>query len=225
MDVGAIYANGMNAGPQRKESLGKDDFLKLLVTQLTQQDPLNPQDGTQFVAQLAQFTSLERLTNMEKGLDNVALASAATNSTMAVSFIGKTVQVAGDAITLDETGSQAMNYTLPKDAAKVSIDVKDASGNVVRTLSGGTESGMNTATWDGLDNEGKPAPHGEYTYTVSATDDQGEPITATQQHPAKVLAVSFKNGFPELVLDNGKTVSLGQVVEVAQDNAPAADKE
>ena len=105
----------------------------------------------------------------------------------------------------------------------MSIDIKDASGKVVKTLSGGTASGLSTVSWDGTDSDGKPAQYGEYTFTVNATNADGEAIAATQQSPAKVVAVSFKNGFPELVLDNGQTVSLGQVVEVSQTTSNIPD--
>ena len=94
MNVDAASTAAAGAGPaaigsgREKEDMGKEDFLRLMVTQLTQQDPLNPQDGTEYVAQLAQFTSLERMMNVEKGMNNVVLAATATNSTLAVGFIG-----------------------------------------------------------------------------------------------------------------------------------------
>lgn len=84
-----------SARAQALKSLGKDDFLKLLVTQIRNQDPLKPMEGTEFTAQLAQFSSLEQLSNMSKGIDDLLLFQGSLQNTLTTDLIGKQVKVAG----------------------------------------------------------------------------------------------------------------------------------
>ena len=173
--VGSIGLGGVNAGKSKEQGeLGKQEFLRLLTTQLQQQDPLNPQDGTEFVAQLAQFTSLERLVNLETGLDNVAAASLASNSTMAASLIGKSVRVEGNDFQIGPDASGQMNFELGAKADKVTIEVKDKSGKVVDTITTSGKKGLNQVTWDGSqekeDGTIERFPAGKYSFHVSAED-------------------------------------------------------
>ncbi|HIA04986.1 MAG TPA: flagellar hook assembly protein FlgD [Myxococcales bacterium] len=209
-------------GTPRKSELGKEDFLKLMVTQLTQQDPMNPQDGTEYVAQLAQFTSLERLVNIEKTMENVALAATATNSTLAVGFIGKSVMAAGDTITLGETGGTKIGFDLENDAANVTVEIRDEEGNLVKTFEMSGEKGLNEVKWDGMTDDGNRAFAGSYTVSVKATDSKGNEVGVYTQVQETIKSVSFKGGFPELVMESGRTVSLANVMEVMDGNT---DKE
>ena len=211
--------------------LGKNDFLKLLVTQLKAQDPMNPQDGTQFVAQLAQFTSLERLVNIEDGLGNVALASMSTNATMASNLIGKSVRVAGDSVSYAGAGSTDLNFELGKDAKSVSVKVLNEKGEVVETIEGGAlESGPNHVTWTGsthtADGGSGTAEAGKYTFQVTAVDAEGNDVAVKTAVLAGVDAVHFSGkGIPELVLSDGRTVPMSDVSEVRGTPAsPAPDE-
>ncbi|MDX1531875.1 MAG: flagellar hook capping FlgD N-terminal domain-containing protein, partial [Rhodothermales bacterium] len=141
------------------KELDRDAFLRLLVTQLSNQDPLNPQDGHEFAAQLAQFSSVEQLTNISETLalhseqiamltEGMAVASSqqvelagmmndrATLST-ATALIGKTVEAAGDGLGWDGEGPAAFGFRLERPAAQVTITIRDEHGNAVRTLDGG----------------------------------------------------------------------------------------
>jgi flagellar basal-body rod modification protein FlgD len=210
----AAAASGPAAiGSGRNDSLGKEDFLKLMVTQLTQQDPMNPQDGTQYVAQLAQFTALERMVNMEKTMQHVALAATATNSTLAVGFIGKTVLTNGDTVTIGSQGGADVNFIMPQDA-NVSVEIRDENGDLVKTIHMDATEGSNSLYWNGYDNDGNRAPVGEYTINVVATDEQGNPIKATTQMKETIKSVSFANGYPELVMESGRKVMMAEVTEV-----------
>jgi flagellar basal-body rod modification protein FlgD len=229
VDAVATAAAGSGAaaiGTGREKELDKEDFLKLMVTQLTQQDPLNPQDGTEYVAQLAQFTSLERMMNIENGMNNMALATTSMNSTLAVDFIGKSVRSEGDTISLKAGGGPTeVGFHLGGDAENVEIMIKDADGNVVRTAEMNGVKGYNEFTWDGLDDDGKPLPPGEYTFSVGASDADGNILIAKTQSVHEVRSVSFKNGFPELILDNGDTVSLANVTEVLGSSSQTDNEE
>jgi flagellar basal-body rod modification protein FlgD len=218
MTVDSI-ANSANSLSQRagmpQAQMGKEEFLKLLIVQLSQQDPLNPQDSTEFVSQLATFTSLERLVNIEEGLGLVALASTATNSTLATGFIGKHVEIGGDEIGYSGRGSTELNFTLNGDASEVEIEITNEDGEVVRTIYTTGTSGSNTVVWDGKTDDGETAPTGQYTFSISkAEDEDGNEVTATTKNIHKVKSVTFFNGYPELLLTNGKTVKLSEVMAV-----------
>ena len=197
--------------------MGKEEFLKLLIVQLSQQDPLNPQDSTEFVSQLATFTSLERLVNIEEGLGLVALASTATNSTLATGFIGKHVEIVGDEIGYSGRGTTELNFALDGDAAEVEIEITNEDGEVVKTIQTTGTLGSNTVVWDGKTDDGENAPTGQYTFSVTkAVDGEGNDITATTKNIHRVTSVTFFNGYPELVLSNGKSVKLSEVMAVVE---------
>lgn len=203
------------AGPQNGE-LGKQEFLQLLTTQLSQQDPLNPQDGTEFVAQLAQFTSLERLVNLEQGLDNVAAASLASNSTLAASLIGKSVRVEGDQFNIGPESSGQLAFSFEGDPSEVTIDILDSEGNVVDTRTTGGGPGLNTYHYNGMTGGENPVRlnPGTYRYRITATDEKGDTMTAKTYTMQEINAVNFKDFTPMLVLGNGQEKPLGEVVEV-----------
>lgn len=203
---GAVAASGTG-------EMGKEEFLKLLTTQLQQQDPLNPQDGTQFVTQLAQFTTLERLVNIEQSMMNVAGASMVTNATLAADFIDATVRAKGDSFSFEGT-PEKLHFELGGEAPKVTVEVVDAKGEVVKTIDTEGTAGSNTVTWDGTNQDGSIAKAGTYTFRVSAEDADGGDVSVNTSIEATVLSVSFKGGVPHLVLDNGTTVPLGDALEV-----------
>jgi flagellar basal-body rod modification protein FlgD len=160
---------GTGAVPQLPgQSLTKDDFLKLLVTQLRHQDPLNPLDQNQFLSQTAQFTSLEQLQNIGTALEKLAAANTSSNVAEAAILLGKTARVAGSGVSLAASGPATLPYTVEGRAVPVHIEISDLQGNVVRTLDvspGGT--GPVSATWDGLDSAGTRLSAGTYYYRVS----------------------------------------------------------
>ena len=160
--------------------LGKDDFLTLLVTQLQHQDPLNPQDSTEFTAQLAQFSSLEQLGNVNDNLEYLKLAMSSANNTEAVSLIGKQIIAAGNSIQLDDGAGVACNFELAGDTSAVAVNIYDTNGNFIRAFEGGAlNAGAHALEWDGKDSEGKSVPDGAYTFEVLAVDYNNQMVNAT----------------------------------------------
>ena len=102
---------------QDKTTLGKDDFLKLFVAQLQNQDPLSPMESTEFTSQLAQFSSLEQLTNMNQNLDYLLMYQASMNNAEAINFIGSTVKASGNSISVKDGESDQIQFDLAADAA------------------------------------------------------------------------------------------------------------
>lgn len=199
-----------------REALGKDDFLKLLITQMQNQDPLSPMDNSQFLAQMAQFSSLEQMQNLNASFDQSMLLTQSLNNSSAAGFIGRHVRAAGDGVELGTTGSVELGYFLPSDAATVSVTVLDEQGRQVRTLTADeTTAGAHRLDWDGTDLDGRRVAAGSYTFEVSAVDAEGTDITATSVVTGLVEGITFKNGSAYLLVD-GREVPLSEVLEVYQ---------
>lgn len=218
-NVGLGVSNSTSSN--KAGGLGKEDFLKLMLAQLKAQDPLNPQDGAEYVAQLAQFTSVERLMNIEEGLGNVAMAALSTNATMAAGLIGKHVRLEGNSITFDGESKEKLDFELGKDAKAVTITIKDDKGVVVDTVQMSGKEGTNSYEWTGQvkgdDGTTTDLPKGTYSFSIEATDDQGEKVDAKTTTVVEVKAVHFTAmGVPELKLDNGRQVSMSEVSEVLE---------
>jgi flagellar basal-body rod modification protein FlgD len=208
----AQSASTATAGPT--QTLGENDFLKLLTTQMQAQDPLNPMDSTNFAAQLAQFSSVEQLTNINTKLAAMTASQASLQNTMASGLIGKKVTVTGNTVTLN--GQAVMPYTLSNDTSKVTVSVYDATGALVKTAVQSQEAaGANSYTWDGKDQNGNTLPAGRYTFAVNAVDASGQAITATPLASGIVTGISFDNNVTYLTIDNALQVQLGDVHEIS----------
>ena len=198
-----------------KNTLDKNSFLKLLTVQLQQQDPTAPMDSNAFVAQLAQFSSVEALENMGTKLDTISLAQANANQLAVPQMIGK--QVLYQSSTLQVTSGQAAAFsaTLGGDATQVTATIHDASGKVVRTLQlGASPAGANAMSWDGKDAKGNAVPTGQYFVTVTAKGAGGAAVATSTSVRGVVTGVSFDGSVPQLLV-NGSTVKLADVTEIS----------
>jgi flagellar basal-body rod modification protein FlgD len=201
------------------QAMNQMDFLQMLTAQLKAQDPMNPLEGQEFASQLAQFSSLQQLTNMGQTMDqtlqaNLLLAQS-FNNTMASSLIGKTVRADMDQLTLGASGGADLSYDLPKAATDITVDIKDADGTVVRSIHVNPQAaGEHSLTWDGLNSRGGRAPQGDYTYSVTAKDAEGNSVAATTYLEGRVTAVRYVDGNAVLTVD-GMTVYLGQVMSIS----------
>ena len=130
--ISSILANtGTSTAAVEKESLGKDDFLKMLVAQLQNQDPLNPLDGTDFTAQLAQFSSLEQLDNMNSQLNVIGLYQSSLNNSQSVGLIGQQITANGNSVMV-EGPATILSYDLSGNTDTVSVKIYDQEGSLVR---------------------------------------------------------------------------------------------
>ncbi len=219
MSVDSINSSSSSTGYSSGEAtasqeLGKEDFLKLLVTQLNYQDPLNPMDNEAFIAQLAQFSSLEQLMSLNSGMNSLAMAQVSMAGTEAVSFIGKEVKVLGNEIEYDGTNPVELNYELGGDAEEVTIRIYDENDNFVKEVTlGAQDEGMQSYTWDGLKDDLGTAEAGKYHYEVTAKDAEGANVETFTYLVGIVDSISYENGYPELVIGD-KHVTLADVVEV-----------
>jgi len=203
-----------------RQMMGKEDFLKMFIAQLQNQNPLDPMKNEDFSAQLAMFTQVEELENLNKSMEEMINFQASTISALAVGLIGKDVSYQGNGIHLQEGDSGAdLSFELRDDAATVAITITDEEGKAVRTWEvNNLEAGRRTVHWDGMNYEGKAAEAGAYTYVVRAKNLDGDTVSASTFQKGKVTGISFDKGVTFLVV-NGDNVTLAEIVGIKDQEA------
>jgi flagellar basal-body rod modification protein FlgD len=202
-----LYAN--------QDALDKDSFLKLLVTQLRNQDPLDPMQNTEFIAQLAQFSSLEQMQNVSTGVNDLKILMQSVNNSFATEMIGKDVKFTGNSFRLTDDQDANVYFAIAEDAT-VKINIFDDKNNLVKTIvQSDMTKGTQKITWDGLDAEGDRAAAGRYTYTVSATDSQGAKVEAVTFAVDHVTGLKFDSGNAILMMA-GKEIYLSNILEILE---------
>ena len=206
------------AGNTNKSILGKDDFMKLMIQQLKNQDPLNPMDGTAFASQLAEFSSLEQLSNMNDSLEtsinaNYQLAQSVNNS-MATALIGKAVKLVGNDVNYQGQDSIDLGYYLAGNAKDVTMKIYDENGVLVKSYDNIKNiKGDHKLSWDFTDNEGKKLGYGSYSFEIEATDMSGEKIQADTYRVGPIDSIRFTEYGTMLVINNVE-YSLNDVFEI-----------
>lgn len=197
--LGAPTDTGLTDATQ--ESMGREEFLKLLMAQLEQQDPMNPVENSEFVAQLATFSSLEQQITTNTRLEELQLTQLSASNAQLASFIGQEVSARGDEISIQGGTVEPIGYNLDANAQTVKMTISDAAGRVVKTIELASQSaGAHQAPWAGVDISGSPLPDGSYTVAIEATNAQGDPINASTVVTGTVTGLSFANGYPELLV-------------------------
>jgi len=198
---------------QSEDVLGREDFLTLLVAQLQNQDPLSPDDPTQFTAQLAQFSSLEQLFNLNDTMEALATAFANSDRLGTLSTIGKEVSFQGSSFSFDG-GSQILGYQLDAQAADVTIALQ-SDGRTVALLEGKDLSkGTHFLSWDGTTANGDPASVGDYKIVVQATNAQGESISANALIRSQVTGVDLEGANGGTLITSTGDISFNSILGV-----------
>lgn len=212
--------DGQTKSQQNEEKL-KDDinqFLKLLVTQLQNQDPLEPMDATQFTQQLVQFASVEQQIYQNANLEKILDATHTGQVSNLAGFLGKTVEGSGDSFNL-ESGAATFTYELMDKASSNTLVITDASGKSVFSVKGELLEGQYTYTWDGKDEFGNQLPDGQYSVSVAAQDADGLPVDYKTTVFGRVSSAGADQG--EVTLYMGDvSLPLGMVLSIVE--TPAA---
>jgi flagellar basal-body rod modification protein FlgD len=212
-DPGTAWAAGKNV-------LGKDDFLKIFLAQLGAQDPTAPVDSQAFIAQLAQFSSLEMQQNANGYLQSLMVGQAGVQQTSVTNLVGRDVIYKSASVTLSGGVGGAIDAELAAPATNVTAVVTDGSGKVVRTMQLGAQTaGPLTVAWDGRNDAGTPLPDGTYSVAVTAADKVGASVSVTQSASGHVAGVSFEGGVPMLLV-GGQKVPLPNVIQINERTTP-----
>jgi flagellar basal-body rod modification protein FlgD len=207
--------------------LDKDAFLKLMLTQMKYQDPTNPMQSHEMAAQLAQFTSLEQLNNINMTLSGMSKAQQPQTNYQALALIGK--KISGDSSKVMRSAGDTkhgIGFELMGDAGKVRITIKDSAGTLVKKLDvGALKKGANTVEWNGLNEEGSAARPGEYRVSVEGVSNTGAKIYAKTSFEGRITGLNYTQEGPVLLVGN-KSVKLSEVKKIEEsgpeDAAPGA---
>lgn len=184
-------------------SLGKQDFLKLLVAQLENQDPMNPDDPTEFTAQLAQFSQLEQLTNVNQSLEGLNTMSSEMQRMSALGLIGQEVVAQSDQFSFDGESIQ-LGYDLETAAEDVTLFVLNQSGSTLAEIPGTeTGAGQHFIDWDGTTDLGAVLEAGDYSLAIKAVDKDDQSIDANGLVRGRVEAVDMSSSEAQLDTSSG----------------------
>lgn len=196
-DVTNPGLSGSSQIPVEKSS--KEEFLQLLVAQLENQNPLEPQSGADFIAQLAQFASVEQSEETNTLLADMRAEQVAASSAALAGFVGKQASFRTETLRLDdvEAGVPDMNYELSAAAPNAQAVVIDAEGNEVRSIDlGALPPGEHTVQWDGKNKLGQTVKDGDYRIEIRVEDAEGNENTVPANVSGVIDSLDFSQGFP-----------------------------
>lgn len=204
-------SSGTSGGSQ---SLGQNEFLKLMVAQLKNQDPTKPLDPTQFVSQLAQFSTVTSVQNMQTSMDNLVSSVRSSQVLDGSSLIGRSVLAPVDTTSFTSGGTLAGSVDVPSGTTGVQVQVQDSTGQTVRTFSVVPQTGLTDFTWDGRTDTGVAAPSGTYTLKIVGSAG-GENFSLDPLLTSRVNSVTMDSSTSELALNtNNGTLALSDVRRV-----------
>jgi len=196
-------------------------FLKLLTTQMQNQDPLSPMDTSQYTQQLVQYSQVEQSMAQTSTLKDILSTLGTQNLTQASSLIGRAVEVDSSVSGLSDTQAAQWSWTTPRTATSVVATITDSSGKVVDTRTVEVKGDQGTLAWDGLTSTGTEMPAGKYSLSIKALDASGTEITNTTVHSIGVVNdVQLANG-SVLVTVNGNEVDSSKLIRIG--NAPTTN--
>jgi flagellar hook assembly protein FlgD len=195
-------------------TLNQNDFLKLMTAQMQNQDPFNPVDNTQMVAQMAQFSSLAGITEMSTTMKAISDKLGVTSASDALAYVGKTVLTEGTTAYGRTGGGIAGSVELAGAASGVTVTISDANGVALKTIPLGTQAkGTVGYDWDGKDSTGKDAGTGPFKVSIDAQNN-GTTVAATSLVWAPVQSVSTTTGAAILTLPGIGEVPVSAVRQI-----------
>lgn len=200
---------------EKPDTLGKQDFLKLMMAQVTHQDPLNPMDSQGMMQQLTGMGSLEQLININDSIGKLNKGQNDLVRANAFSYLDKDVKVRGDKVSLMQGKPSGVQFQLPHEADQVKLTVIGSDGQAVRNLDlGALAAGSHMATWDGLNTQGGQAPDGSYRYQIVAKSSENQQIPVDMFRQGKVSGVRMDGGVPKLKIGS-EEISVRDVMEMS----------
>lgn len=208
--ISDITSASTDTDTEDSSSLDKTDFLELLVVQMQNQDPLDPDDPSEYTSQLLNYSQLEQLINLNDGFDSLLDVQTYYATATLAGYVGQDATVEGAAIEVEDGEATSFGYTISTDA-DVTLNVYDDSGVLVDTVDlGETSAGTHEYTWDA---DGGEAGDGSYTFELEVTDDNGNEYDATTTVTGTIDSVVWEDGVPMLSI-YGQLFEAGDIVEL-----------
>ncbi len=210
------YKHSTQAGG--KEELGKNEFLELLVAQLNNQNPLEPQSNGEFIAQLAQFSTVEGVEKLNSSVESIMSGFQSSQALQASSLVGRKVIIPSEKAVVDTSETFKASLVLPQSSSNVFVNVYAADGSLATRINmGAQEAGQVSFMWDGKNSDGETMPPGTYKFEAQASID-GENKGLYTLLPANVDSVTLGQGNGELLLNLAGlgSVPLSQVQIIGQ---------
>lgn len=211
MEVNNNFAPQPQQGTLGKLNQDFDQFLRLLTTQLQNQDPLSPMDSTEFTNQLVAFSGVEQQIKTNEQLQNLLAFQTLNLTAVGLSFIGKNVEVQDSSFRADGSSSTSLSYVMRAGAEKGTIAITDADGKTVYSADADLTPGTNKFVWDGKDKNGVPVPPGTYTLKVSAMDKDNNSLNLTTFVPGFVEGIESGDDGQLNVIVDGRLIPVTAV--------------
>jgi flagellar basal-body rod modification protein FlgD len=222
----ARYGEKPKEARQIKKSLDKDDFMRIMISEMKHQDPTKPMDADKMATQMAQLTTVEQIKNMGTAIEKLADNNKASDRMAMSGMIGKNVTVDKSRFTHLKGTLSPMNFDLPADADKIKVSVLDERGEEVATHElEPMKAGPNVYNWDGLNGSNLPANSGTYMVRVEAEDKKGAPISINPISKETIIGVAFEGGEANFLVGDPKSpqrVAMRSVTRIESDGEARA---
>lgn len=228
-DLGIGNSVGMNGVVAPNDQLGKEEFLQLLVSQLQHQDPMEPTSNEDFIAQLATFSSLEQLQDINSGTQTGLLMQQSVSNALSTSLIGNDVLIDSSQVRVEDGEPTEFVVDLAAEG-KLEVEITDSHGVVVRTMTiegddgAGLAAGEHLVAWDGRDNAGETVVDGSYSVSITATDAEGEAVAANTWLRGHVSGVRFSQGSAYVIV-GAMEFTLAEIIEIREPQAQEQDQD
>lgn len=209
--------------PTGSAELSGDSFLTLLTAQLQNQDPLEPIANHEFVAQLAQFSSLEQLVGMQDTMEAVYLGIASLNNSSMASLLGADVVAHGDTFAYDGEGGAELHFDAAGDYVGGTITIKDEAGEIAftSTLEQSGSKGEDTWTWDGNDKDENPVDAGTYTFSITLDGPDDTTVGVQELVVGTISEMDYSTGVPQPSID-GASFDIQDIVRITREEPEPA---
>lgn len=214
--VGGYESLGLGTAVQssKKSEIGQADFLKLMTTQLQAQDPFKPMDSSQFLGQIAQFSQVSGLQDLNSAFAGLASSLTANQTLQGAALVGREVLVAGSRLNLGSEDSVSGAIEVPQ-SGWLSVEISDASGQVVRHIDYGAQgAGRGDFSWDGLDDDGKRLPAGSYKFQAQVSSDGGSSVAANTYVLGQVIGVQPSSSGLQVEVSGVGMLPLSQIERI-----------
>lgn len=209
----SITGSGSAAGATSQLASDYQTFLKLLVAQVQNQDPMAPMDSTEFVSQLAQLTQVEQSVKVNSQMESLRQQLALNGALSETALIGREVTMTSETVTLGDEGSSFL-YMLEAPATAVQAQIRDADGKLIRVIDSlpQSEGALHEVVWDGLTDNGTRAENGSYHISIAAVSADGSEGSYNSYSSGSVVAIEYVQGAAWLQLADGRRVKSADII-------------